>query len=1055
MVAGDGVLQVAFTAGDDGGDPVTGYDYSTDGGATWRSRAEGSTGSPLAISTHSASGDPLVNGVLVTVQIRARNAAGAGGASRSTLIAPLGAPEAPGAVHAVPGDRRLTISYELGSDGGSALVATEYRLDGGNWTDTGSQSSPFTIVDLTNGVEHVVEVRVVNSLGASVASTPVAATPRSVPGQPTDLVATGRDRSVSLTWSAPLDDGGSALRSHTATLYDHPTGGIAIASCTTSADDGDLTSCEVTGLSNGRTLYVAVAATNGAGSGPASGPRVAVTPLAVPTVTIASASVGANSMVVDLDVDDGGSPISDFEYSLDGDTWTTAATSTEPLTISGLVTGRTYSVRVRATNAVGVGAASPATDVTPRTTPGAPSGVIAQSGDRSVALSWQSPSDDGGDSVSDHVVQYATSVSGPFTTFADGESPATSATVTGLTNGTEYFFRVSAVNGAGAGLTSPVVAATPLAAPGSPTITSLTPGNRYLQVAFTPNASNGGSVVTRYEYALDGGEWRALPTLTSPQNISGLDNGHRYSITLRAVNAVGGGAASTAVTATPYGVPGAVQGFLASPTSNSVTLSWDAANANGSPITAYNLIRWSARTEGSILESYQTTSTSYTVPTLATGTHYFTVEATNAAGTGQRSTPRTTAMVGSTVPSAPSISAASVSPDGGGHLVSLDWTPGAAGSSEITGTVIRRVPSSGPAVTLAMLDGTSTATQLPLSELVAGDRLQIASISAVGVGAFVTLRLPVVTAGAVSDVSTRTATAVATVDGNGTDVDVALEVAPYGLLGTPDSSEVDTTPGTVEGSTVDGPVDVVAALTGLAPGTRYQARPVARAGAVQALGAPIEFTTEVVLTTTGLDATYDGRPVELSTVTEPAGTPVTRTYEGIDGTDAPLSSDAPARRGHVSGRHPRRRRIGHGRRDDQAHHLSAPARHRAERPRQDLRRIRRRNGHGDDLRSRRRRRRRRRPLRSDRCVPRRRRRPGPRGPSRGHRQCARRHRRRQLLGDCPRGDRSHHPPPRPVAPVRRLRSVDARDRRAVEPGRHLECRSGRRHVHRPDGAGGL
>src|SRR5690606_5555196 len=47
VVAGDRVLRVSFTAGDDGGDPVTGYEYSTDGGLTWRARSSGTTGSPL------------------------------------------------------------------------------------------------------------------------------------------------------------------------------------------------------------------------------------------------------------------------------------------------------------------------------------------------------------------------------------------------------------------------------------------------------------------------------------------------------------------------------------------------------------------------------------------------------------------------------------------------------------------------------------------------------------------------------------------------------------------------------------------------------------------------------------------------------------------------------------------------------------------------------------------------------------------------------------------------------------------------------------------------
>ena len=62
----------------------------------------------------------------------------------------------------------------------------------------------------------------------------------------------------------------------------------------------------------------------------------------------------------------------------------------------------------------------------------------------------------------------------------------------------------------------------------------------------------------------------------------------------------------------------------------------------------YNIIRWNTSIAGSILATYTTTNTTYTVPSLGAGTYYFTIEATNAAGTGPRSTPRTTAIVGGT-----------------------------------------------------------------------------------------------------------------------------------------------------------------------------------------------------------------------------------------------------------------------------------------------------------------------------------------------------------------------------------------------------------------------
>ena len=51
IVAGDETLAVGFTAAGDGGSPITGYEYSTDGGATWRSRVSGTIGTPLVITT--------------------------------------------------------------------------------------------------------------------------------------------------------------------------------------------------------------------------------------------------------------------------------------------------------------------------------------------------------------------------------------------------------------------------------------------------------------------------------------------------------------------------------------------------------------------------------------------------------------------------------------------------------------------------------------------------------------------------------------------------------------------------------------------------------------------------------------------------------------------------------------------------------------------------------------------------------------------------------------------------------------------------------------------
>jgi hypothetical protein len=47
---------VAFTAGSDGGSAITNYQYSTDGGTSWRNRASGTTATPLEITTLSTDG---------------------------------------------------------------------------------------------------------------------------------------------------------------------------------------------------------------------------------------------------------------------------------------------------------------------------------------------------------------------------------------------------------------------------------------------------------------------------------------------------------------------------------------------------------------------------------------------------------------------------------------------------------------------------------------------------------------------------------------------------------------------------------------------------------------------------------------------------------------------------------------------------------------------------------------------------------------------------------------------------------------------------------------
>jgi chitinase len=110
------------------------------------------------------------------------------------------------------------------------------------------------------------------------------------------------------------------------------------------------------------------------------------------------------------------------------------------------------------------------------TRPGAPTGVQATAGDAQATVRWTAPTSTGSSAITSYHV--TVSPSGRVITVA---APATSTTVTGLTNGTTYTFYVAATNSAGTGPNStasnPV---TPTAATPTPTPTPTPSTGRWL-----------------------------------------------------------------------------------------------------------------------------------------------------------------------------------------------------------------------------------------------------------------------------------------------------------------------------------------------------------------------------------------------------------------------------------------------------------------------------------------------------------------------------------------------------------------------------------------------
>jgi len=105
--------------------------------------------------------------------------------------------------------------------------------------------------------------------------------------------------------------------------------------------------------------------------------------------------------------------------------------------------------------------------------PGAPTSVTATAGNAQATVSWTAPTVLSVLPITDYTVQYSTNSGSTWTTFTRSASTATSATVTGLVNGTAYVFQVSATNGLGTGSYSAASSAVTPAVPNlSATLTS-------------------------------------------------------------------------------------------------------------------------------------------------------------------------------------------------------------------------------------------------------------------------------------------------------------------------------------------------------------------------------------------------------------------------------------------------------------------------------------------------------------------------------------------------------------------------------------------------------
>lgn len=107
--------------------------------------------------------------------------------------------------------------------------------------------------------------------------------------------------------------------------------------------------------------------------------------------------------------------------------------------------------------------------ISPATEPGPPTALSATSnGQTQIDLDWTAPADDGGAAITGYKIERESPVGGGWSTIiADTGSTDTEYSDEGLDAGTEYNYRVSAINSVGTGDPSDAASATTEAAPAS------------------------------------------------------------------------------------------------------------------------------------------------------------------------------------------------------------------------------------------------------------------------------------------------------------------------------------------------------------------------------------------------------------------------------------------------------------------------------------------------------------------------------------------------------------------------------------------------------------
>lgn len=608
----------------------------------------------------------LTNGIPYKFTMLAINTKGLSDSSVSSIgVVPSGAPDTPTDLFGVVIDyQTITLSWNASlNNGGYKISNYVVTITTGSRNTTYSTSNlTITISELLPGTTYIIMVVSVNINGATSApsSSITLTTKTTTPDPPTNITGLPSNGTIVLSWIEPINKGGTPITYYTIISR--------INNRTTLVPTNLLptNSAVITGLTNGTPYTFEIISTNINGDSLRSLPSPSITPIiTVPDPPTNITVIPGNNIATvswDEPINYGGTPIISYKVTaLPGNIIVTINGTLNTATVSGLMNGISYCFLVVASNAAGnslptISIYDGMTDVLATETtigllghvsaiPDQPTNIVSLPGDQRGIISWTPPINTGGMPITSYTI---TSTPGNIVGTTSGSF--TTKTLTGLINGTSYYFSVIASNNytssepatsvvGSTGVNGSITNIGIIGVPSSPTSVTSVAGNQQGTILWRPPANTGGVPISSYTVTSSPGNVVGVVSgTTTTTQLTGLTNGTSYYFSVMASNTYASSVGTNSI-AGSGGVNGStgsigIVGAPDSPTNitslsgdKKGTVSWTSPiNTGGIPISSYTV----KSSPGNVVGVVSGTETMTELTGLTNGiSYYFSVMSSN------------------------------------------------------------------------------------------------------------------------------------------------------------------------------------------------------------------------------------------------------------------------------------------------------------------------------------------------------------------------------------------------------------------------------------------